>query len=103
MWEMSFYFAAGEGRDDTSAQFSERSGSESRGERDWVSETTSAGTTEHNRRSVQGISISSHRDVQTCFKSQHEKPQLRIIMIGVSFENELYMQTVSYYFLISLF
>lgn len=66
MWGMSFYFPAREGWDDTTAQFSERSGSESRRERDWVSETSSAGTTEHNRRSVQGISISSHRDVLTC-------------------------------------
>lgn len=59
-----FYFAAREGWGDTPAQFSERSGSESRGKRDWVSQTTSAGTTEHNRRSVQGINISSHMDAQ---------------------------------------
>lgn len=61
---LMFCFAAREGWDDSPAQFSERSWSESRGKRDWVSQTSSAGTTEHNRRTVQGISISSHIDAQ---------------------------------------
>ncbi len=81
---LMFYFTAREGWDDTPAQFSERSGSESRRKRDWVSQTTSAGTTAHNRRYVQGISISSHMDAQNSIWKATVR--LGIKLYGVSFK-----------------